>query len=79
MGRRKVDGVDLRSPGAAVFSQPPLPLLGLAPEPAGGGARAARLRTLRPRCPSALRELTRSLGIYHAPNYNVNWQVPEIN
>ena len=29
--------------------------------------------------PSARRELTRSLGIYHAPNYNVNWQVPEIN
>jgi len=33
----------------------------------------------RSRCPSARRELTRSLGIYHAPNYNVNWQVPEIN
>lgn len=29
--------------------------------------------------PSARRELTHSLGIYHAPNYNVNWQVPEIN
>lgn len=49
-----------------------------------GGARAAKAGALparysRSAAHSARRELTHSLGIYHAPNYNVNWQVPEIN
>lgn len=52
------------------------------PRAGRGGARAAKagaLPALPAARPSARRELTRSLGIYHTPNYNVNWQVPEIN
>lgn len=63
-----------------LFSQPPLPILGLVPESqhgAGQGQPGWGPSLALPVSPEGAD--TRSLGIYHAPNYNVNWQVPEIN
>lgn len=78
-GRRKVGGVNLRSSSASVSPQPPLLILWARPRASTGRGKVNQAGDPRSRCPSARRELTRSLGIYHAPNYNVNWQVPEIN
>lgn len=79
VGRRKVGGVNLSSSSASVFPQPPLPILWARPRASTGRDKGNQAGDPRSCCPSARRELTRSLGIYHAPNYNVNWQVPEIN
>lgn len=73
-----------QEPRCHIFSQLPL-LSSCLPDSGQGRGKGSqgwgppRARYPGSAAPSARRELTRSLGIYHAPNYNVNWQVPEIN